>query len=84
MHVGIGFKSGYPEISPSTRDFDDQKMWTFYQASESARIHSSIFKSGDTVIYKHRASAFAGNVLQMVLRSQRLKNLVLFGIATVA
>jgi nicotinamidase-related amidase len=34
------------------------------------------------VIYKHRVGAFAGNALQMILRSQGIENLVLFGIST--
>jgi nicotinamidase-related amidase len=34
------------------------------------------------VLYKHRVSAFAGNALQMILRSQGIETLVLMGIAT--
>jgi nicotinamidase-related amidase len=83
IHVGIGFEPGYPEISSGHPRFSMIKeRGLFVKGSESARIHSSIFKSGDTVVYKHRVSAFSGNALHMILRSQRIENLVLFGIAT--
>lgn len=83
FHVGIGFEPGYPEISPATKRFAMVKeRGVFLKGSDSVKIHSSIFKPGDTVIYKHRVGAFAGNALQMILRSQGVENLVLFGIST--
>lgn len=54
----------------------------FIKGSESARIHPALFKTGDTVVYKHRVSAFSGNELQMILSSQGIENLVLFGFST--
>jgi nicotinamidase-related amidase len=83
IHVGIGFEPGYPEIAPTNKRFGMVKeRGIFIKGSDSAKTHPSIFKPGDTVIYKHRVSAFAGNSLRMILRSQGLENLVLFGIAT--
>ncbi len=82
-HVGIGFDPGYPEISPNNKRFSMMKeRGSFIKGSDSARVHSSIFKPGERVIYKHRVSAFAGNSLQMILRAQGIEHLVLFGIAT--
>lgn len=83
MHVGIGFEPGYPEISPRHPRFSMIKeRGLFFKGSESARILSAIFKPGDTVLYKHRVSAFSGNELLMILRAQEIESLVLFGIAT--
>src|SRR5690348_9065762 len=53
FHVGIGFEPGYPEISPRHPRFSMIKeRGAFIKGSESARIHASIFRLGDTVIYK--------------------------------
>jgi nicotinamidase-related amidase len=83
IHVGIGFEPGYPGIAPANKRFSTLKeRGTFIKGSESAKIHSSIFKPGDLVIYKHRVSAFSGNALQMVLGARGIENLGLFGIAT--
>lgn len=83
IHVGIGFEPGYPEISSANARFATLKeRGLFVKGSESARIHPAIFQPGDTVIYKHRVSAFAGNALEMILRARGIENLVLFGIAT--
>jgi nicotinamidase-related amidase len=82
-HVGIGFEPGYPEISFTNKRFMTVKeKGLFIKGSESTNIDASIFKPGDTVIYKHRVGAFAGNALQMILRSRGIENLVLFGIST--
>jgi len=83
FHVGIGFEPGYPEISPSNKRFAMVKeRGVFLKGSDSSKIHSAIFKPGDMVIYKHRVGAFAGNALEMILKSQGIENLVFFGIST--
>jgi nicotinamidase-related amidase len=83
FHVGIGFEPGYPEIAPTNKRFMMVKeRGLFAKGSDSAKIHPSVFKPGDTVIYKHRVGAFAGNSLQMILHSQGIENLVFFGIST--
>jgi nicotinamidase-related amidase len=82
-HVGVGFEPGYPEISPQHPRFSMIKeRGSLLKGSDTAKIHSSIYKPGDLVIYKHRVSAFAGNALQMVLQARGIQNLVLFGFAT--
>jgi nicotinamidase-related amidase len=83
MHVGIGFDPGYPEISPHNKRFAMLKeRGSFLKGTDSAKTHHAIYQPGDRVLYKHRVSAFAGNSLQMVLHSQGIEHLVLFGIAT--
>jgi nicotinamidase-related amidase len=83
MHVGFGFEPGYPEIAPGKSRFSRiRDSGAFLKGSDSARIHRSVFKPGDTVLYKNRVSAFAGSPLDLVLRAQGVENLVLMGIAT--
>jgi nicotinamidase-related amidase len=83
LHVGLGFESGYPEISPNHPRFSGLKeKGLFLKGSKSSRFHSAIFKEGDTVIYKHRVSAFSGNALQMILHSKEIDTLVFFGFST--
>jgi len=83
IHVGLGFEPGYPEISPKHPRFSMIKeRGLFIKGSETARIPPALFKTGDTVVYKHRVSAFSGNELQMILSSQGIENLVLFGFST--
>jgi nicotinamidase-related amidase len=83
LHVGIGFEPGYPEISPLNKRFAMVKeRGVFVKGSDTAKIHPSLYKTGDTIIYKHRVSAFAGNSLQMILWAQGIENLVFFGIST--
>jgi nicotinamidase-related amidase len=83
IHVGIGFEPGYPEIGTAHKRFAMVKeRGVFVKGSDTAKIHPSLFKPGDTLIYKHRVSAFAGNSLQMILRAQGIENLVFFGIST--
>jgi nicotinamidase-related amidase len=83
FHVGIGFEPGYPEISLNHPRFSKlRERGVFIKGSESAQVHPSIIKSDESLIYKHRVSAFSGNALQMILQSKGIDTLVLFGIAT--
>ena len=83
LHVGLGFEPGHPEVSPNNaRMAAVKKDGLFLKGSETARFHPDICKAGDTVVYKHRFSAFAGNALHMILLSHSISNLVLFGFST--
>jgi nicotinamidase-related amidase len=83
LHVGIGFEPGYPEVGPKATTFAAIKeRGAFIKGSESAQIHPAVYKTGETIIYKHRYSAFAGNALQMILNAKGIENLVMLGIST--
>jgi nicotinamidase-related amidase len=84
IHVGIGFRPGYPEVSAEHPLFGRvRQMNKFVIGTESAEFHPSIApKSNEIVVYKHRVSAFSGNDLEMILRSQGITHLAMFGIAT--
>jgi nicotinamidase-related amidase len=84
LHVGIGFRPGYPEVSPDHPTFGRiRDMGKFIVGTESAQFHSAVApKDGEITVIKHRVSAFSGNDLEMILRARRISHLVLFGIAT--
>jgi len=83
LHVGLGFEPGYPEISPVHPRFGMIKEKSlFLKGSDSAKFHRDVYRTGETIVYKHRVSGFSGNALQMILRSRGIENLVFFGIAT--
>ncbi len=84
IHVGIGFRPGYPEVHPEHPMFAMIRQTNkFITGTESAEFHESVApRAGEISIVKHRVSAFSGNDLEMILRSQGITHLVLFGIAT--
>ena len=83
LHVGLGYEPGYPEISLNHPRFSMiRERGLFVKGSESSQFHASIFKSGDTVVYKHRTGAFSGNALRMILQAKRIETLVFFGFGT--
>lgn len=84
VHVGIGFSAGYPEVQPTHPMFKRvTETGRFIRGSASTELHPELgARPGELFIYKHRVSAFSGNSLEMILRSQGLSTLVLFGIAT--
>src|SRR5262249_17418921 len=83
IHVGLGFREGYPEIpdhSPFGERLKPSKL--FVRGSPSAEFHASLVQPHDTIIYKHRVGGFSENELHLVLRAMHTENLIMFGIAT--
>jgi nicotinamidase-related amidase len=84
IYVVVGFRPGYPEVSPRNKSFSAVKQ----QASSAAslltmEIHTDIApQPADIVVTKRRVSAFSGSDLEVVLRAQGISHLVLCGIAT--
>ena len=86
MHVRVGFRPGFPEINERNR---------FLAAMRANPQHRQIFEGDwgaihaavapqpeEAVITKTRVSAFHGTDLGILLRSNDIDTLVLFGIAT--
>jgi nicotinamidase-related amidase len=86
MHVQVGFRPGWPEISDRNQLFaplksnpDLQKMFL----GPAGAIHAALGpEPGDIVVTKHRVSAFTGTDFEMILRAKEIETLVLFGLAT--
>ena len=85
FYVVIGFRKGYPEVSPNNKSFsaireDDSRN---FDTEEGARVHVSVApQAGDIIVTKKRVSAFTGSDLELLLRSLGITHIVLTGIAT--
>lgn len=83
IHVGLGFSEGYPEVSPRNPVFSTLKeKKLFIKGSESSKFHEDLVKHDDIIVYKQRYSGFSENTLNMILRSNNIEHIILFGIST--
>jgi nicotinamidase-related amidase len=84
IYVVVGFRPGYPEVSPRNQSFAPiRESGSFVAGSAGTEVHPAVApRPGDVVVTKHRVSAFAGTDLEMVLRAGGIQTLVLAGIAT--
>lgn len=83
IFVRVGFRAGYPEVSPSNRTFSGVAESGQFVEGESVAIDPAVAPvAGETVVTKRRVSAFAGSDLDVVLRAGQIGALVLTGIAT--
>jgi nicotinamidase-related amidase len=84
VYVVVGFREGYPEVSPRNISFSGVKAARRLAAGSPDReIHSAVApKPGEVVVIKHRVGAFLGTDLDMVLRANGVETMVLAGIAT--
>jgi nicotinamidase-related amidase len=86
IHVQVGFRPGLPEVSARNKLFAAVKSSAQHQKlfeGLAGAIHPELGpEPGDVVLTKHRVSAFAGTDLEMILRANEIRTLVLFGIAT--
>jgi nicotinamidase-related amidase len=83
IYVKVGFRDGYPEISPRSAMFSRIAELGGFVEGVSSDVHPAVApQPGDVVVTKRRVSAFAGSDLDVVLRAGRIEALVLSGIAT--
>ena len=86
IHVQVGFRPGFPEVSERNQLLGAIKTSTQWQQvfqGAAGAIHPDVAPGNDEiVITKHRVNAFHGTDLEMILRAKEIDTLVLFGIAT--
>jgi nicotinamidase-related amidase len=83
IYVKVGFREGYPEVSPRSPMFARIAQSESFIEGRSGEIDEAIApQRGDVVVTKRRVSAFAGSDLDVVLRAAGVEGLVLTGIAT--
>jgi nicotinamidase-related amidase len=81
IFVVVGFREGLPEVSPENQSFG--KIKESGMASGMINPTPAIEPIGsDVVVTKRRVSAFTGSDLEVVLRAQGIRHLVLTGIST--
>jgi nicotinamidase-related amidase len=83
IYVVLGFRPGYPEVSPNNATFSAIRGTSRFLAAPGTDIPAPIApKDGDVVVVKHRVSAFHGTDLDVILRAKGIDTLLLTGIAT--
>ena len=84
IYVVVGFRPGYPEISPRNKIFGGlPRRVAGADGGQAMQIHPDVTpEPADIVVTKRRVSAFAGSDLDVVLRAGEIDHLVLTGIAT--
>lgn len=86
IHVQVGFRTGLPEVSADNHLFGairKSPQWQKLFEGAAGAIHGEVApQESEVVITKHRVSAFRGTDLEMILRANEIKTLILFGIAT--
>jgi nicotinamidase-related amidase len=86
MHVQVGFRPGFPEVSERNQLFGAIKtspQWQRVFQGPAGAIHAEVAPVNDEIVVtKHRVNAFHGTDLDMILRAKQIDTLVLFGIAT--
>ncbi|KJM47062.1 cysteine hydrolase family protein [Klebsiella aerogenes] len=84
IYVSVGFRNGYPEVSQNNTIFSAIKAnGIFINDSEETAIHEGVAPAeNEVVIVKRRVGAFSFTELDMVLRAQRIENLIIAGVTT--
>jgi len=86
VHVKVGFRPRVPEANPRNMFLSTIKAspphQQFFQGASGA-IHPDLgVGEHDLIVTKSRVSAFTGTDLEVLLRANDVRTLVLFGIAT--
>ncbi|TPG36328.1 isochorismatase family cysteine hydrolase [Flavobacterium pectinovorum] len=84
IYARLGFNNGALEISSNNKVFATTKeRIKEINLEEFSKIHPELVpQTNDIIVTKRRVSAFTGSELEVVLRSNDIKHLVLTGVAT--
>ncbi len=84
IYVVVGFRNGTPEISMNNKSFSvGKERFKNANMDEFMKIHADLApQEGEVTVTKRRISAFTGSDLEVVLRAQGIKHIVLSGVAT--
>jgi nicotinamidase-related amidase len=84
IYVVVGFRKGAPEISTNNKGFAASKeRFASVSPEEFLKIHPDVAPlENEVTVVKRRVSAFTGSDLEVILRGQDIKHVVLTGIAT--
>ena len=84
IYVVVGFRPGYPEVHPDNLAFSNIKNANIGldQPANYAIPEAIAPRQDDLVLIKKRYSAFAGSGLDLILRAQQIRHLVMAGLST--
>jgi len=84
IYVVVGFRKGYPELDPNSRTLSNLKArGVSLDSQEAYTVHGAIAPMhGEVIVTKKRVSAFTGSDLEVVLRANDIRHIVLTGVST--
>ncbi len=84
IYVVVGFRQGGPEVSMNNKGFSANKeRYANMNMEEFMKVHPDVApQPGEIIVTKRRVSAFTGSDLEVVLRAQEIKHIILTGIST--
>jgi len=84
IYAVVGFRNGMPEVGPANKTFFAFKeRLAGVDMNEFVKIHPDLAPTADEItVFKRRVSSFTGSDLEVVLRAQGIRHIVLSGIAT--
>lgn len=84
IYVAVGFRKGAPEISANNKGFSASKeRFASISPEDFVKIDPDVAPlENEIVAIKRRVSAFTGSDLEVILRGQDIKHIILTGIAT--
>lgn len=84
IYAIVGFRPGTPEISSDNKNFAvlQQRLQTADMKAFMQIAPALMPTDKDVVVIKRRYSAFTGSDLEVVLRAQNIRHLVLTGVST--
>ena len=84
IHVTVGFRTGYPEISERNKLFSFLKgSGLVTPGSDNVAIRAELTPQDDEpVVVKHRIGAFTSTDLDRILRAQGIETLIFAGVTT--
>lgn len=84
IYVVVGFRPGMPELSKDNKGLQmARQRMTGMDSGDWMKVDDSVApQEGELIVTKRRVSAFTGSDLEVVLRAQGIRHIILAGIAT--
>jgi nicotinamidase-related amidase len=84
IHVTVGFRENYPEVSPHNKLFSQLKESGLVSPGNAGvKIHPNLTPiASEPVVVKHRIGAFMHTDLHQILCAQHIETVVLAGVTT--
>ncbi|HEY0252620.1 MAG TPA: isochorismatase family cysteine hydrolase [Kofleriaceae bacterium] len=83
IYVVVGFRPGYPEVSPNNAGFAAAKASGRMEGVSAASIDERVKPQGtEPTVIKRRVNAFWGTDLDVILRAADVNHLILTGVST--
>ena len=84
IYVVVGFRKGAPEVSLNNKSFGGGKeRFANTNMDEFMTVHPALApQEGEATATKRRVSAFTGSDVEVLLRANNIRHIVLAGVAT--